>query len=143
MTTIVEKIGGNTRIVHRILQKQNDPKSYASAIQLRNLYQQNDYDFIRLKDWRYYFIVRRHFLRKKKKENGGVWICHYCKKEMTLLQIRGKSRQQKFKAVTVDHKTPLDRGGDKLSTANMLECCFKCNQKKGNTPYEKYVMGLN
>ena len=116
-------------------------KNYASAILLRDWYQRHDMDYVRATDWRYYFIVRRHFLRKKKRENGGFWICHYCQKKLTLLQKRGK-RYSKPQAVTVDHKDPLAKGGDKLSTENMVECCSKCNQKKGNQSYEVYMKKL-
>jgi len=143
MKVVEEPISAKHKMGHLIFTEDVNPKSYASAVLLRQQYQKTDVDYVRLRDWRYYFIVRRHFLRKKRKENGGVWICHYCKKEMSILQVRGKRTSKKFKAVTVDHVTPLAMGGDKLSTANMVECCYKCNQKKGSMPYEKYVMGLN
>ena len=122
--------------------------TYASAIMLREFYQKQDIDYIRARDWRYYFIVRRHFLRKKWKEHGGVWICHYCQKEMTVLQERGVHRKnikykQKLKAITIDHKHAVGNGGMILETENMVECCYTCNQKKGNKDYHEYMHSLN
>ena len=117
-------------------------KTYANAILLREYYQNHDIDYNRLNDWRYYFIVRRHFLRKKKREHGGIWICHYCGEEVTVLQERNKKSGSR-KAITVDHKKAIANGGDKLSTANMVECCYKCNQKKGVKNYKKFVESRN
>lgn len=141
MTIVVEKISHKHNMGHLIF---GEPvaKTYASAILLREWYRNQDIDYIRERDWRYYFIVRRHFLRKKKREHGGVWICHYCQKEMTMLQKRGK-RYSKPQAVTVDHKQALGRGGSKLDTENMVECCSKCNQKKGNKSYEVFMAKRN
>ena len=141
MTTVVERISNRHNINHLIF-GDAVAKTYANAILLREFYRKQDIDYIRIADWRYYFIVRRHFLRKKRKEHNGVWICHYCQKEMTVLQTRNKrcgSRQ----SVTIDHKHALVNGGDKLSTANMVECCFKCNQKKGSKSYENYMKKCN
>jgi 5-methylcytosine-specific restriction endonuclease McrA len=117
-------------------------KTYASAILLREFYQNQDIDYIRARDWRYYFIVRRYFLRKMKAEHGGIWICHYCQKHMTVLQKRGK-RYSSRQAVTIDHKHALANGGMLLDTANMVECCSKCNQKKGDKGYHTYMNSLN
>jgi len=141
MTIVIESISQKHNMGHLIF---SEPiaKTYASAILLRDFYQKQDIDFIRARDWRYYFIVRRHFLRKKKREHGGVWICHYCQKEMTVLQKRGK-RYSSRQAVTVDHKHAVAKGGDKLSTENMVECCSKCNQKKGSKSYEVYMEKCN
>lgn len=141
MTTIVEKISNKHNMAHLIF-GEAVAKTYANAILLREFYQNQDIDYIRERDWRYYFIVRRHFLRKKKREHGGVWICHYCQKEITVLQKRG-SRYNPRKAITIDHKHALAKGGDKLSTENMLECCHKCNQKKGSKSYEVYMKKCN
>ncbi len=141
MTTIVEQISNKHKMGHLIF-GDAVAQTYANAILLRDFYQKQDIDFIRANDWRYLFIVRRHFLRRMKKENGGIWICHYCKKEMTILQKRGK-RYSSRQAVTIDHKHALAKGGMLLDTANMVECCSKCNQKKGNKCYHTYMSRLN
>lgn len=142
MTTVVEKISNKHSIGHLIFMTDIDPKSYANAVLLRDYYQDHDIDFERSQDWRYYFIVRRHFLRKKKREHGGVWICHYCQKEITVIQKRNK-RYNNPKAITVDHVVAIANGGDKLSTANMVECCSKCNQKKADKSYRAFVTKSN
>ena len=109
MTIVVEQISNKHNMGHLIFGDKIAPQSYANAVLLRQYYQEHDIDCIRSKDWRYYFIVRRHFLRKKRREHGGVWVCHYCHKEMTVLQKRGR-RYSPRQAVTVDHKHALANG---------------------------------
>ena len=104
---------------------------------LVSYYQDRDIDYNE-NDWRYYFIVRRHFLRKRKKINGGVWYCHYCGKTIRKIQKRN-SKWQRPGCVTVDHKIPqTDPRCDRLDTSNMFESCNKCNCEKGNRPYEEF-----
>ena len=141
MTIVVEYLSTNRRVKHQIF-GDAIAKTYASAILLKEFYRKQDIDCIRARDWRYYFIVRRHFLRKKKKENCGVWICHYCQREIIVLQERGK-RYSSRQSITVDHKHALANGGNKLCTDNMVECCFRCNQKKGDKGYHTYMNSLN
>ena len=143
MTIIIEKISNKHRLGHLIFDDNINSKSYANAVLLRDYYQDHDIDFSRDNDWRYYFIVRRHFLRKKKKENGGKWICHYCKEEMTKLQKRNSRHIRGKNYVTIDHKVALANGGNKLSTENMVESCSDCNEKKGKQNYRVFVNSFN
>jgi len=41
-------------------------------------------------------------------------------------------------AGTVDHKTPLVRGGSN-TRENTVPCCKKCNNKKGRMTYSEYM----
>lgn len=106
------------------------PKTYTDGCQNTNKY-----------DWRYYYIVRRHFLRSKKKEHGGHWVCHYCGEPVYNIQIRGKKNQGRRRdCITVDHIHPTSKGGPKLDTKNMVECCYSCNQEKKNMPYRQFLI---
>jgi len=138
MIHIKENVSKNRKHYHLIFNETPDsPRSYASAILLRDYYQEKDIDIWYDDDWRYYFIVRRHFLRKKRKEHGGIWVCHYCDKPVHFIQVRGKSYQKNHKnLITVDHKIAISTGGDELDTNNMVECCYDCNKEKETTPYE-------
>lgn len=140
MEWIKDNISRNRKHYHIIFDENiDDPKTYSSAVLLRNYYREHDIDFQNDEDWRYYFIVRRHFLRKKKKEHGGHWVCHYCGKLIYGIQVRNKFYQKNTKnLITVDHKVPLYKGGSLLSTDNMLECCTKCNNKKGIKDYDDF-----
>jgi 5-methylcytosine-specific restriction endonuclease McrA len=40
--------------------------------------------------------------------------------------------------MTVDHKTPLSKGG-KNTGSNYVLACFDCNQKKGDMDYDEYM----
>lgn len=128
---------------HNIYDMPDSPKTMSSYILLKEYYRDLDVSFNYDNDWRYYFIVRRHFLRKKKKENGGLWFCHYCGKTMTKIQKR-KNRKQQKDCVTVDHKVPVsDPKCDKLDTTNMVECCTTCNNKKGTKDYHAFMMEMS
>ena len=140
MEWLKDNISKNRKHYHVIFDWDGNPKSYSAAVLLRNYYREHDIEFKEGDDWRYYFIVRRHFLRKRKRENNGKWICHYCGRPITKIQERNKIYQKnRWNMITVDHKVPLDKGGDLLSTSNMLECCVKCNSQKGVQPYEVFI----
>lgn len=140
MELVKDNISKNRKHYHIIFDFDGNPKSYSAAVLLRNYYREHDIDFTEGNDWRYYFIVRRHFLRKRKRENNGKWICHYCGKIINNIQVRNKLYQKNNKIlITVDHKIPLNKGGDLLLTSNMLECCTKCNSQKGIMDYNDFI----
>jgi 5-methylcytosine-specific restriction endonuclease McrA len=66
----------------------------------------------------------------------GGWYCHYCScaihrcPDMTDTPI--KPRQ-----ATIDHKTPLSKGGADMKY-NMVLACFYCNQEKGDGDYTQF-----
>lgn len=134
------KIGRNTTVHHNILSQDVSIKSYASLLLLNEYYQNLDVEYTEGNDWRYYYIVRRHFLRKQKRINGGFWICHYCKKPIYNLQPRNIKKEPHRKLnITVDHIIPVSKGGSLLDTKNMVECCYTCNNDKGITSYNEYM----
>jgi len=63
-----------------------------------------------------YYNVREN--RIKIYERDG-YICHYCKKQLTLL------------TATLDHITAVTQGGDN-SEANLITACLPCNSRKNN-----------
>ena len=136
---VKEKKSTNRRINHIIFNDTPDnPKTLSSYRLLISYYQDMDISFQEENDWRYYFIVRRHFLRKMKNENGGFWVCHYCGKKITKIQKRNAKWNQRG-CITIDHVVPVsDPGCDKLDTKNMVESCSKCNSDKGTTTYEQF-----
>lgn len=139
MTLAIERLSNKHNMGHLIFMETILPTTYANAVLLREYYQDHDIDFEEDRDWRYYFIVRRHFLRKQKRIHGK-WECHYCQTEIQEMQTRNKKYQKKGKrALTVDHVVPLDKGGLKLDTSNMVVCCSKCNNKKGAMSYEDFL----
>ena len=140
MLVVKEKISSNSRLFHLIFFEPTHPSSYASYLLMKDEYSNLDVSVSEKNDWRYYFIVRRHFLRKKKKENGGHWICHYCNKPIYAIQERNKKFQINFKKyITIDHVIPKESCDDITDTSNMVECCYNCNQEKDATPYEIFI----
>lgn len=63
---------------------------------------------------------------KKRLSKKSANKCHYC------------GVQNKRKDMTVDHKTPLSKGG-KNTGSNYVLACFDCNQKKGDMDYDEYM----
>lgn len=58
-----------------------------------------------------------------------IWeknTCYYCGKEIT-----GKDK-------TIDHKTPVSRGG-KNNKENLVVCCRKCNSTKNNKTEKEFI----
>lgn len=140
MQYVKQKIGRNTTVYHTIHFDVVHDKLFASLILLNEYYKNLDIDYIENNDWRYYYIVRRHFLRKRRKINGGFWVCHYCKTPIYNLQPRNFKREPNKKLnVTVDHVVPVSKGGDMLDTKNMVECCYKCNVEKGVESYDNFM----
>jgi len=147
METIKFQLARNTREVHKIFSPPSTP-SYASAILLKESLKIQEESVggpaIWQKDWKYYFIVRRLWLRKQKVEVNGdkFWVCHYCGKHIHKMPERNKQHQNLHKCVTVDHKVPKSEGIDILDTNNFLVCCYDCNTKKKSIPYELFKKGI-
>ncbi len=140
-TIIIDKLSPNKKLAHLIIDMPLTAKSYSASLLLREYYQDLDVSFNQENDWRYYYIVRRHFLRKVKQ--NGHWTCHYCGKPVYNMPERNKNRQSIKNCITVDHKIPAYKCGDILDTSNFVECCYKCNQDKGEIPYEYFKEKLN
>lgn len=63
------------------------------------------------------------------------WICQYC--GCQIWDRASASRRDPDRA-TVDHKTPIWRGGsDNLD--NLVSACNRCNTEKGSLTYEEYM----
>jgi len=76
METIKFQLSRNTKEIHKIFSDPSTP-SYASAILLKDYYKHLDDPEEYQTDWRYYFIVRRLWLRKNRIEVDGdkFWVC--------------------------------------------------------------------
>lgn len=55
---------------------------------------------------------------------AGLRACHYCARKLTL-------ERECTDSATVDHKTPISRGGANAA-ANYALACWACNQVKGD-----------
>jgi 5-methylcytosine-specific restriction endonuclease McrA len=143
METIKFQLSRNTREVHKIFSDPSTP-SYASAILLKDYYRHLDDPEEYQTDWRYYFIVRRLWLRKNRIEVNGdkFWVCHYCGKHIHKMPERNKKTQNLHPCVTVDHKIPRSEGIDILDTSNYLVSCYDCNCKKKSIPYDLFMKGM-
>ncbi len=140
MELVTFQASRNIRYNHLIFLEEINPKTYAASVLLKEYYGSLENSGDWQKDWGYYFIVRRHWLRKQKKD--GVWICHYCGKKISKMPERNKRHQNLHKCVTIDHKVPRSEGIDILDTNNFLVSCYDCNTRKKSTPYEIFMKGI-
>jgi hypothetical protein len=141
MELISFKTSRHWKFNHLIFIDSPDSKTYASAILLKKYYQSVEDPGDWQTDWRYYFIVRRHWLRKQKQDKK--WICHYCGKEIHKMPERNKIYQNLWKCVTVDHKIPKNECGDITDTNNFLVSCYDCNNKKGWMSYNSFIKRIS
>lgn len=65
--------------------------------------------------------------RKKLLKEVHDSICVYCEKSLSKEDI------------TLDHKTPLSKGGELKSKENIVISCQQCNSLKGDLTYEKFM----
>lgn len=140
MEIIIDNISKNRKLNQVILTLPSSAKTYSASLLLRDYYRNLDIDYGRENDWRYYYIVRRHFLRKVKR--NGHWVCHYCDKPVYKMPVRNNNRQNVKDCISVDHKIPASECVDILDTSNFLESCSKCNRDKGAIPYHEFKARL-
>lgn len=80
-------------------------------------------------------MMRKRRIRKALiKVTGGK--CFYCGKRVAL------KRKGTTERMTIDHITPKAKGG-KDGKANLVACCFECNQEKGNKMPEDFYVRVN
>lgn len=141
METVRIKLSKNTVLNHLIMDDPSSAHSYSSLVMMNEHYKELDIDYELEHDWRYYFIVKRTFLRHRKID--GRWECHYCKKPIYKMPLRNKRTQNMKDKVTIDHKVPACRCDDVLDTSNFLVSCYKCNIDKSDTSYEIFYKNGN
>lgn len=59
------------------------------------------------------------------------WTCYYCEEEV------GTDREES-KRPTIDHKTPMSRGGSRRKLSNVVLACYECNHLKGDMTEEEF-----
>lgn len=79
---------------------------------------------------------RHRFISKK--ESEGKLVCEYCKSKV----FRNK-KQNHPRFATIDHKIPQVEGYDSFDDSNYAVCCYRCNQKKNQLPYNEWCVVCN
>jgi 5-methylcytosine-specific restriction endonuclease McrA len=132
--TLKDKIE-NTVNNHLIFYEPTNSKSWASSILLRKFYWKQDPDNpIHKANARINFS--RSFLTRWKEKHGKI-TCNYCKKTDLVIEYEGMQVERSVLA-TIDHVIPISRGGAVFDEKNVVPCCNKCNQKKGNKLLEEF-----
>lgn len=65
--------------------------------------------------------------------------CYYCKGETDL----NPTSQKQGNAATIDHKTPISRGGSRGAVDNKVLSCQACNKDKGHLTEGEYLAVLD
>lgn len=127
---------GNTRFTHTIFGDVH-PKSRAAYILLYNKLREQDEDYLLEKDWRTLVQFNIDFLKEREKECGSL-TCAFCGKPNLIIQAIEGDRVPKSIMATVDHFIPQSVGGGRIDKEIFVECCSKCNGKKGSKVYDLY-----
>ena len=69
---------------------------------------------------------------RRRLAQDGDWKCQYCGLEVVVAPFAGA------RLATIDHKTPLSRGGC-WKRFNLICACRGCNSDKGAMTFEEYV----
>src|SRR4051812_685619 len=64
-------------------------------------------------------------------------LCYYCRRPM-IKGVRHKNGKLMDHALTLDHKTPLSRGGSDRPE-NLCFCCRRCNTEKANLTVKEFM----
>lgn len=110
-----------------------EAKGYADKFNI-NLF--DDY-YKELSNYNLLTILRRHFNQMFLSKSN--LRCGYCNKEIV---IRNSTRQLHDSA-TIDHKVPLLEDPDWFDETNLVACCGKCNNEKGDMPYQEWLNKIN
>lgn len=79
-------------------------------------------------------------LRRLVREREGM-RCRYCGCRCVERPAdREPTRHELDRAPTVDHWVPLARGGSRLSPANVVLACGRCNRDKANLSGDEYLV---
>ena len=64
--------------------------------------------------------------------------CFYCHRTLNEGKALRRGDRNKGLDFTIDHKTPLARGGPDTKL-NKVPCCFRCNNLKGDMTAEEFI----
>lgn len=76
---------------------------------------------------------RKHLLRKMYRTKRTL-ECHYCGKGP--LKIHTDYDNE---LATLDHVTPLSKGGERFHSSNLVVACYSCNSRKGNKSIQEFT----
>lgn len=128
---------GGTKFVDTIYFEPRDAKSYASAVLLKDYYEQRDTDFVGTIEYRMRRIAfSRNFLKAELKKKGKL-CCTYCKNPHLKIEWENMVVPQDSKA-TIDHVIPISNGGGVFDVRNIVVACGKCNSKKGSLSLQEF-----
>lgn len=150
---------GKTKLNHLIFDEPTSDKSLSAGIILNNKLKEEEFNNLANKDVQEIneinpglavAINNLNFLKYKREKKGKIF-CEYCGKGPLVIydfinndpKKKGKYRYNvRFNpknGATADHKEPQSKGGDKFDYKNLAVCCYKCNQRKGDMPYEDWM----
>lgn len=135
------KTGSNQKIYDLICENPHIKSRGAYLLLRRKLKNEENVNVIEeLERW----LDFRHEFLKKELAEKGVLKCNYCPRKDLVIGHRKNHHKNRFidNLATVDHVTPLSKGGDKYDIDNMVVSCRCCNRHKGDSdPTEFEVIG--
>jgi len=124
------------RIVSHVIIGEPTSGTYADSILLRRYYKNKEraYD-VEHNGWKITLFHHFNFLLKQSVENNNNLVCAFCGEEHLIIYPSGVKQGPKTTVATVDHFYPREYYDDRLDEGNMVVCCLKCNNIKGDKIY--------
>lgn len=115
----------------QVLYEDPSDQSQAALALMSVEFWKNDPTIYRAKEWE---AFRIKFFEKIIESEGSV-TCHYCTKKNLIVDgndPRVSGWRGRKMLATIDHITPLSKGGEVYDESNLVPACYPCNVKKGN-----------
>ena len=128
---------GCTRWVTKIFFEPTS-KTHAASVLLRDYYHGLDEDYLKSYNGRMERIqFSRNTLTKWKGMLGGLF-CVYCNKKNLEIEYDGMTVSPGNMA-TLEHLTPVSKGGGVFDLAHIVCACGNCNRKRSNHELDEHL----
>lgn len=114
------------------------PKSYAAYVALKDDLKKAEFtENYQEQEWYKRILFSRAYLHTIKDRDNDL-CCTYCQRKNLIIEEEGMKVNSKNKA-TIDHVTPVSKGGGVFSTENVIVACEVCNRLKADMPLSSFL----
>lgn len=124
---------GKVKYVHKFLTRIPSIKSRAAYLLLKDKFRSQDVTYKGIHGIRFKWLKFRKIFLIRHKEIHNSFICEYCGRP----DLRDSERRSDSQ-VTLDHITPLSKGGQMFDLSNIVICCNICNRIKDSDSLKKF-----
>lgn len=125
---------GKVKYVHKFLTQIPSIKSRASYLLLKNKLRAQDETYKSIHGVRFKWLKFRKIFLIRHKEIHNSFICGYCGRP----DLYNSKKRSDARQVTLDHITPLSKGGKRFDLSNLVICCNICNRIKDSDSLKEF-----